>query len=155
VAIARPFNTYGPRQSARAVIPTIILQALAGDKVVLGSLHPSRDFTYVEDTVQGLVAVAQSPDFVGDVVNLGWGQDISIGKLAQIILSTVGKDARILKESRRVRPENSEVERLQCDNSRAKELLGWEPRISLKEGLGRTIDWFREHAHVYRRTYAI
>jgi len=154
-AIARPFNTYGPGQSARAIIPTIILQALDGDKVMLGSVHPTRDFTYVEDTVSGLIEVAKSPDSIGEVINIGCGREISIGELAQVILSIIGKKTEILKEDRRVRPEKSEVERLMCDNSKARKFLGWEPRISLKEGLRRTIDWFKSHAGEYRTTYAI
>ena len=155
VAIARPFNTYGPRQSARAVIPTIILQALYGDKVMLGSVEPKRDFTYVEDTVSGLIEVAKSVRSVGEVINIGCGREISIAELAQVILSVMGKEAAILKEERRVRPEKSEVERLMCDNSKARRLLEWEPRISLKEGLIRTIDWFKSHSSEYRTTYAI
>ena len=154
-AIARPFNTYGPGQSARAIIPTIILQALDGDKVMLGSVHPTRDFTYVEDTVSGLIEVVKSPDSIGEVINIGCGREISIGELAQVILSIIGKKTEILKEDRRVRPEKSEVERLMCDNSKARKFLGWEPRISLKEGLRRTIDWFESHTGEYRATYAI
>jgi dTDP-glucose 4,6-dehydratase len=155
VAIARPFNTYGPRQSSRAVIPTIILQALYGDKVMLGSVEPKRDFTYVEDTVSGLIEIAKSGQSVGEVINIGCGREISIAELAQVILSVMGKEAAILKEERRVRPEKSEVERLMCNNSKAMELLGWEPRISLKEGLRRTIDWFEAHVGEYGTTYAI
>lgn len=155
VAIARPFNTYGPRQSSRAVIPTIILQALHGDKIMLGSVEPKRDFMYVEDTVSGLIEVAKSVQSVGEVINIGCGREISIAELAQVILSVMGKEATILKEERRVRPEKSEVERLMCNNSKAMELLGWEPRISLKEGLRRTIDWFKAHVGEYSTTYAI
>jgi NAD dependent epimerase/dehydratase len=155
VAIARPFNTYGPRQSARAVVPTIILQALHGNKVMLGSVEPERDFTYVEDTLSGLIEVAKSVQSVGEVINIGFGREISISELAQVILSVMGKEAAILKEERRVRPEKSEVERLMCDNSKARKLLEWEPRISLKEGLIRTIDWFKSHSSEYRTTYAI
>jgi NAD dependent epimerase/dehydratase len=155
VAIARPFNTYGPRQSARAVIPTIILQALDGDKVVLGSVEPKRDFTYLEDTVSGLIEVAKSAQSIGEVINIGCGREISISELAQVILSVMGKEAAILKEERRVRPEKSEVERLMCDNSKARKLLEWEPRISLKEGLIRTIDWFKSHSSEYRTTYSV
>ena len=146
VATVRPFNTYGPWQSARAVIPAIILQALNGDKIMLGSLHPTRDLTYVEDTASGLIEVAKSSQSIGEVINTGSGQEISIGELAQVILSVMGKEAEIVQEDRRVRPENSEVERLVCDNSKARELLGWEPTVTLKEGLRRTIDWFKAHA---------
>lgn len=155
LAIARPFNSYGPRQSARAIIPTIILQALDRDELMLGSLHPTRDFTYVEDTVAGLIEVAESPDSVGEVINIGYGTDISIGKLARKICSIMGNNAQICKDNERVRPEKSEVERLICDNSKARTLLGWEPRVSLEEGLRRTIEWFKSHAGEYKKTYAI
>lgn len=155
VAIARPFNTYGPWQSARAVIPTIILQALEGDKVLLGSLDPVRDLTFVEDTVNGLIEVARSEGTVGEVINMGSGREISIGDLAQIILSIMGHQAKILKDDQRIRPEKSEVERLLCDNSKARRLLGWKPQIGLEEGLGRTIDWFRAHSNEYRTSHAI
>jgi NAD dependent epimerase/dehydratase len=155
VAIARPFNSYGPGQSARAIIPTVILQAMEGNEVMLGSLHPTRDFTYVEDTVTGLIEVAKSSHCVGEVINIGSGGEISIGDLAETIFAIMGKNAAIRRENRRVRPEKSEVERLVCDNSKAKKLLGWEPRISLKEGLGRTIEWFKCHATEYRKTYAV
>jgi nucleoside-diphosphate-sugar epimerase len=155
VATVRPFNTYGPWQSARAVIPTIILQALNGDKIMLGSLHPTRDLTYVEDTASGLIEVAKSPHSIGEVINIGSGQEISIGELAQLILSIMGKEAEILAEDRRIRPEKSEVERLMCDNSRARELLCWEPMVTLKEGLRRTIDWFKAHAGEYKSTYSV
>jgi nucleoside-diphosphate-sugar epimerase len=155
VAMARPFNTYGPRQSARAVIPTIILQALNGSKLALGSLHPTRDLTYVEDTVSGLIAVAASPHAVGEVINLGSNGEISIGDLAQLILAVMEKEVGISREDRRVRPENSEVDRLMCDNAKAKELLDWEPGITLKEGLKRTIDWFSQHRNEYKDSYTV
>jgi dTDP-glucose 4,6-dehydratase len=155
IAIARPFNAYGLGQSVRAIIPTIILQALNGEKIMLGSLHPTRDFTYVEDTVSGLIEVAKSPSCTGQVINIGCGKDLSIGDLAHVILSMMGKEAEILKEDRRVRPEASEVERLVCDNCKAKELLNWEPRITLKQGLRRTIDWFKSHAGDYPSMYSI
>lgn len=155
VAIARPFNAYGPRQSARAITPTIIVQALNGEKVMLGSLHPTRDLTYVEDTVSGLIEVAKSPRSLGEVINIGYGREISIGGLVQTILAIMGKEAEILEEEHRVRPEKSEVERLMCDNSKAGKLLGWEPRMSLKDGLKRTIDWFKSHVEEYKTTYAI
>ncbi|MDY6987477.1 MAG: SDR family NAD(P)-dependent oxidoreductase [Thermodesulfobacteriota bacterium] len=155
VAIARPFNTYGPWQSARAVIPTIILQALHGDRVMLGSLNPTRDLTFVEDTVSGLIEVAKSERSIGEVVNIGSGNEVSIGGLAHSISSMMGQEIQILKDERRVRPDKSEVERLVCDNSKAKKLLGWEPRVSLEEGLRRTIDWFRSKVGEHRTTYAI
>jgi NAD dependent epimerase/dehydratase len=155
VAIARPFNAYGPRQSPRAVIPTIILQALKGDKMMLGSLHPTRDFTYVDETVEGLIKVARSPESIGEVINIGSGQEISIGDLAQFILSMMGKKAEISRDDVRVRPKKSEVERLICDNAKGRELLGWKPEMSLREGLGKTIDWFKAHVGGYKRDYAV
>lgn len=155
VAIARPFNAYGPRQSPRAVIPTIILQALKGDKMMLGSLHPTRDFTYVEETVEGLIGVARSPESIGEVINIGSGREISIGDLAQLILSMMGKKAEISRDDVRVRPKKSEVERLICDNAKGRELLGWKPEMSLREGLGKTIDWFKARVGEYKRDYAV
>jgi dTDP-glucose 4,6-dehydratase len=155
VTIARPFNVYGPRQSARAVIPTIVLQTLNQNKLMLGSLHPTRDFTYVEDTVNGLMEVAKSSSSIGEAINIGCGQEISIGDLAKMILAIMGKEAEILKEEQRVRPRKSEVDRLICDNSKARELLDWEPRTSLEEGLTSTINWCRDHVEEYRTTYAI
>lgn len=155
VAIARPFNAYGPRQSARAIIPTIILQALKGDKVVLGSLHPTRDFTYVEETVEGLIKVARSPESIGEVINIGSGREISIGDLAKLILSMMGKKAEISRDDVRIRPEKSEVERLICDNAKGRELLGWKSEMSLREGLTRTIEWFRSHLDEYKTDYLL
>ena len=155
VAIARPFNTYGPWQSARAIIPTIILQALNGEQVMLGSLHPTRDLNFVEDTVNGLIEVAKSSHSIGEVINIGSGQEISIEDLVQAILSIMGKEAEIFTEDRRVRPEKSEVERLVCDNTKARNLLCWEPRVSLEEGLALTINWFESHVGEYRTSYAI
>jgi len=155
VAIARPYNTYGPWQSARAIIPTIILQALNGDQVMLGALHPTRDLSFVEDTVNGLIEVAKSPHSIGEVINIGSGKEISIEDLVQIILTIMRKEAEIHRDDLRVRPEKSEVERLICDNSKARELLSWGPRITLKEGLKRTVDWYKTHIGEYRRTYAV
>ena len=150
VAIIRPFNTYGPRQSARAVIPTIITQALTKEKIFLGSLHPTRDYTYVEDVVEGFIKVAESPRSVGEVINIGSNFEISIGDLANKIISLLGKNAEIVTDSARVRPQDSEVERLWCDNTKAKRLLGWEPKTSLDEGLKRTIEWISDHTHLYK-----
>ncbi len=150
VCIIRPFNTYGPRQSARAVIPTIITQALTGDKVYLGNLHPTRDYTYVEDTVRAFIMIAECKRAVGEVINVGSNFEISIGDLAKKIISLIGKDVKIVVDPKRVRPKKSEVERLRCDYSKAKRILGWEPKVSLEEGLKRTIDWIREHIHLYK-----
>ncbi|NOZ20034.1 MAG: NAD-dependent epimerase/dehydratase family protein [Planctomycetes bacterium] len=150
VAVIRPFNTFGPRQSARAVIPTIISQALTGDTVKLGSLSPKRDLNYVQNTVDGYIKVAESPKSVGEVINVGTGVEISIGDLAKKIVSLVGRKMRIVQEKKRVRPAKSEVGRLLCDWSKAKRLLKWQPRVSLEQGLRETIDWIGEHLDTYR-----
>lgn len=150
VAIIRPFNTYGPRQSARAVIPTIITQVLTNEKMFLGSLYPTRDYTYVKDVVEGFIKVAESPKSVGDVINIGSNFEISIGDLVNKIISLVGKNAEIITDPARVRPQDSEVERLWCDNTKAKKLLGWEPKTSLDEGLKKTIEWISDNIDLYK-----
>ncbi len=155
VVTIRPFNTYGPRQSARAVIPTIITQALSGPVVRLGSLTPRRDLNYVTDTVAGFVCVAGAPAAIGQVINVGSGQEITIGDLARTILDLLGRDLPIVCEEQRIRPENSEVERLCADNRQAR-ALGWQPQVTLQEGLLRTIAWVEEHLEQYRPAiYAI
>ena len=147
----RPFNTFGPRQSARAVIPTIITQLLAGaTKIKLGSLHPTRDLNFVANTVEGYIAAAEKPAAIGQTINLGSNREITIGDLAQLIIRTVGVSAEIESDAARIRPANSEVERLLADNTRARKLLGWEPRISLEDGLQQTIEWLRKNQHWYR-----
>jgi len=146
----RPFNTYGPRQSARAVIPTIITQALTQDVIRLGNLHALRDFTYVADTVAGFLAAAQAPGVEGETFNLGVGSEISIGDLAAEILSLLGIQKEIEVVPVRLRPGKSEVQRLLSDNSRARERLGWSPRVSLRQGLGETIEWISAHLSLYR-----
>ncbi|MGF9910072.1 NAD-dependent 4,6-dehydratase LegB [Brevibacillus porteri] len=153
VSIIRPFNTYGPRQSARAVIPTIITQIAAGQKTIkLGSLHPTRDFNYVKDTVRGFISMAQSDRSVGEVINIGSNYEVSIGETAEFIAELMGQDIEIVSEDKRLRPEKSEVERLWADNSKAKELLGWEPDYSgtegFKRGLAETIEWFLNPSHL-------
>jgi dTDP-glucose 4,6-dehydratase len=145
VAIVRPFNTYGPRQSSRAVIPTIISQALSGGAVKLGSLTPTRDLCYVGDTALGVIRMCECEAAVGEVINLGTGHEISIGDLAQRIFALIGREPEIVLDEQRVRPGNSEVMRLIADRAKAKRLLDWEPRFSLDEGLGRTIEWIRAH----------
>lgn len=150
VAIIRPFNTFGPRQSARAVIPTIISQALAGDAVRLGSLTPTRDLNYVDDVVDGFVRVAQAPDAVGRVINVGSGREISIGEIAKLILKLTKSKAKLVTDEQRTRPENSEVERLLCNAAQARKLLGWQPGVSLEAGLERTIAWVRTHLDRYK-----
>ena len=155
VVTVRPFNTYGPHQSARAVIPTIITQALTQDVIRLGSLEPRRDFTYVTDTVRGflLAAQAESPGVLGEVFNLGTGADVSIGTLVEMIRDLVGRDLPVETDTQRIRPAKSEVGRLISDNSRAREILGWRPTFSLDQGLQETIAWIRDnlgHYHIGR-----
>ena len=149
VTIFRPFNTYGPRQSARAVIPTIITQIMNGKrKIKLGSLHPTRDFNYVDDTVAGFIAVAESDHSIGEVINCGSGKEISIGNLARLIAELMEVDIEIITDDRRLRPKASEVDRLLCDNSKLRKLTGLNPETSLREGLLRTIHWFDNPNHL-------
>jgi dTDP-glucose 4,6-dehydratase len=150
VATLRPFNTYGPRQSARAVIPTVITQLLAGDSVSLGNLAPTRDFTYVTDTVEAFVKIADCPEAVGRVLNTGSGKEISIGELVERIETVLGKRAPVEHEEARVRPPGSEVERLCANADAARELLGWEPAVGLDEGLAATAAWIAENLGRYR-----
>jgi NAD dependent epimerase/dehydratase len=151
VSTIRPFNTFGPRQSARAVIPTIISHFLSGvDKIPLGSLSPVRDFTYVKDTVQGFMCLAKSSNSVGEVINIGRGEGITIGELAQFILDIIGSKVSIEFDNQRLRPEKSEVMELVCDNTKAREVLGWEPKYSLKKGLEETIEWMRTTTQYYK-----
>jgi dTDP-glucose 4,6-dehydratase len=147
VAIIRPFNTYGPRQSARAVIPTIISQIAAAKKTIkLGSTRPTRDFNYIKDVVKGFIAVAEADRSMGEVINIGSNYEISIGDTVQLISEIMKADITIETEVQRVRPENSEVERLWADNNKAKNLIGWEPdyggREGFKRGLTETVNWF-------------
>lgn len=156
VIIARPFNTYGPRQSARAVIPTIITQLLSGTtEIKLGSLHPTRDFNYVEDICRGIIALARCDKTIGKEVNIGSGAEISIGDLAQKIITLTGSQARVVGDEARIRPEKSEVERLVCDNRLMRKLTEWEPRVPLDEGLIRTIAWFKSKDNLTRYKHDI
>jgi NAD dependent epimerase/dehydratase len=150
VVTLRPFNTFGPRQSARAVIPTIISQCLSGGVVRLGSVHPTRDMNFVDDTVSGFVAAATAAGVDGEVVHLGTGRELSIGDLAALIAQRMGKEIRIESESLRQRPAASEVERLVASPEKAIRLLGWSPAWSLEEGVDKTIDWMRENLRRYR-----
>jgi dTDP-glucose 4,6-dehydratase len=150
VVTLRPFNTYGPRQSDRAVIPTIITQCMEGDVVRLGNLSPTRDFNYVADTVEGFIRAAESPRAEGRVINVGSGKEISIGDLAHKIADLMGKAIDIDCEDERVRPEGSEVDCLCAANGLAKDVLGWESRHTLDEGLQLTIEWIKEHREHYR-----
>jgi NAD dependent epimerase/dehydratase len=149
VVTVRPFNTYGPRQSARAVIPTIVTQALAGQRIKLGNLSPTRDLNFVADTVEGFCLAALSPDVVGETLNLGTGQEISIGDLARKICGLMGVEIPIEQEAQRLRPELSEVERLCASADRAHRLIGWSPKHSLDEGLRQTIGWISERPGLY------
>jgi NAD dependent epimerase/dehydratase len=146
----RPFNTYGPRQSARAVIPTIATQALTSDVVRLGDLRPTRDLVFVTDTVAGFLLAGSTPGVGGQVINLAGNDEISIGDLARKILALVGRPVRIEAEAARMRPGASEVLRLHGDNARAREVLGWRPLVGLDDGLRRTVAWIRENLEAYR-----
>jgi dTDP-glucose 4,6-dehydratase len=149
VRIVRPFNTFGPRQSMRAVIPTIITQALTRDQVKLGALHPTRDLTYVTDTARGFMLAANTDAVTGRPVNLGTNRTISIGDLAQTVIRLVGRDLAVVTDQQRIRPEKSEVLRLQSNYGLAQELMGWEPLLTLEEGLQKTIDWVRDHLDLF------
>lgn len=149
VTIVRPFNTYGPRQSARAVIPTIITQLLAGSKEIkLGSLHPTRDFNYVKDTARGFLAIAESDKTIGEEINIATQQEISIKELAQEMIDQVNPDAEIISDEQRLRPEKSEVERLLGSNEKIRQLTGWTPKYSFSEGINETIEWFRDPENI-------
>ena len=142
VIITRPFNTYGPRQSARAVIPTVITQILSGAKTIkLGNLHPTRDFSYVEDTCRGFVHLAKCDAAVGETVNIGSNSEISMGEIVDLIKKLLDSDISIESEDSRIRPKRSEVERLWCDNTRIQKLTGFQPTVGIAEGLERTIAW--------------
>ena len=149
VVTVRPFNTYGPRQSLRAVVPTIISQCLAGGVVRLGNLQPTRDLNFVTDTVDGFVRAAEAPEAAGDTFNIGAGREISIGDLAALIARLTASPLRLEHEEARARPAASEVERLLADNRRAAQVLGWRPTLSLEDGLGRTIDWIAQQHDTY------
>ncbi len=150
VVLLRPFNTYGPRQTLRSVIPTIISQALWCDRITLGSLFPTRDFTYVADTVRAFTMAAAAAIVPGEVVQVGSGKEISIGELARMIISICGRDLPMESEQERVRPDASEVSRLLADVSRIRETLGWQVEIGLNEGLTRTIKWFKKRKHLFK-----
>ncbi len=151
VVVLRPFNTYGPRQSARAVLPTILTQLLSDQKEVrLGALWPRRDLTYVDDTVEGLLQAAVVEDAVGKTIHLGTGRDVSIRELAELAISVLGIEAAVVSEDQRKRPAKSEVERLVSDPSLANTLLGWSPSVCLEEGIKRTADWLAKRLDQYK-----
>lgn len=151
VTIVRPFNTYGPRQSARAVIPTIITQLLSGkEEIKLGSLTPTRDFNYVKDTVQGFLSIARSDKTIGEEINICSSKEISIGDLAEELIKQINPKAKIITEEERLRPEKSEVNRLFGDNKKLLTLTDFEAKYTLREGLAETISWLKEHLHQYK-----
>ena len=151
ITIVRPFNTYGPRQSARAVIPTIITQLLSGaQEIKLGSLSPTRDFNYVKDTVRGFIEIAKSDKTIGQEINIATQQEISIGELAEELIKQINPNAKIVCDEIRLRPENSEVNRLLGSNKKIKELTNWEPKYSLEEGLRETIEFLKKNIDKYK-----
>jgi len=151
VTVVRPFNTYGPRQSARAIIPTVISQILDGnERLLLGNLTPTRDLTFVSDTVSGFFAAAASPQTVGETVNLGTGSEISIGDLVLKIARIMGREVKITSDEQRVRPAKSEVERLLSNPGKMQALTGWKADVSLDEGLARTVEWMKERRSLYK-----
>ena len=151
IATIRPFNTYGPRQSARAVIPTIISQILAGKKEIkLGSLTPTRDFNYVKDTAEAFIKIAESDKSIGEVINTGSNYEISIGDTVKKIINIIGNDVKIICDDERLRPENSEVNRLWADNTKIKELTGWAPNYSIDRGLEETVEWIKKNLNSFK-----
>jgi NAD dependent epimerase/dehydratase len=150
VAIARPFNIYGPRQSARAIIPAIAVQAMTRDRVEIGSPHPTRDLTYVTDTVAGLIRLAEVAGVPDEVIHLGSNFEIAIGELAAKIVAATGRKVDVVSVPERIRPAESEVERLWADSTRARDLLGWSPRVPLDEGLARTVRWIADNLERYK-----
>jgi NAD dependent epimerase/dehydratase len=150
VGIIRPFNIYGPRQSARAVIPSIIIQALLKGKISLGSVFPTRDLTFVKDSVEGFISFAECEKTMGEVVNLGSNQELSINQIISLVSNCLGKKIEVKKDKERIRPEKSEVERLFSDSSKAKNLFGWNPKIGIGEGIRKTISWIERNIHRYK-----
>lgn len=148
--IVRPFNTYGPRQTARAVLPSIVAQALTHHEISLGFLHPTRDLNFVTDTVAGFMLAAERPEAVGQTLNLATGKEISVGDLARRVLKAVGRDIPVVSHAERMRPTQSEVERLCGDATRARAVLGWAPRVTLDEGIARVVEYVRSNAQRYR-----
>ncbi|MCA0452626.1 MAG: GDP-mannose 4,6-dehydratase [Chloroflexi bacterium] len=156
VATLRPFNTYGPRQSARAVIPSIITQALTRDEIHLGSLTPTRDLNFVLDTVDGMMHAVGEEGLLGRSTNIGTGTEISVGDLASKIVTMIGRDVRVVQDTERLRPTKSEVERLLADSRMMRQVTGWSSKISLDEGLARTIEWIKGNIALYRpKEYAV
>jgi NAD dependent epimerase/dehydratase len=151
VKIIRPFNTYGPRQSARAVIPTIIIQILSGKKEIkLGNLSPTRDLTFVKDTIGGFIEIFKSEKLYGEIINIGMKQEISIENLAKLLGKIMNTEVEYKTEDERIRPDKSEVQRLMCDNSKIIMNTNWEPKYSLEKGLDETVEWIKQNLHIYK-----
>jgi dTDP-glucose 4,6-dehydratase len=150
ITTIRPFNTFGPRQSARAIIPTIITQVLTRPSLHLGNLESTRDFNFIADTVEGFIKIAESYDAIGQVINIGSGEEISVGELAKTIMKITDREIPIISEEKRLRPEKSEVNRLCADNTKAKNILEWRPQYELKEGLIQTIKWMEDNLEIYK-----
>lgn len=155
VVTVRPFNTFGPRQSTRAIIPTIIAQCLAGGAVKLGNVTPTRDLNFVSNTVDGFLLAGSVPGIGGETINLGSGREISIADLAALIAGMIGVTLHLEPDAQRIRPDGSEVDRLCCDSTRARELLGWKPRVTFEDGLSQTIEWMNANAGRHRDGYTI
>lgn len=155
VVTLRPFNTFGPRQSARAVIPALITQAISQTTIQLGNLDARRDFTYVSDTVNGFLKIAQTPGVEGQTINLGTGQEIRIGDLVKLVLALVDHPVEIVIDPARLRPEKSEVQRLISDNRLALQKLGWSPQVSFEDGLQKTFEWIKAHLSLYSQDYVV
>ncbi|HBV84737.1 MAG TPA: NAD-dependent dehydratase [Lachnospiraceae bacterium] len=154
VTIVRPFNTYGPRQSARAIIPTIIMQLFAGKtEIRLGSLTPTRDFNYVKDTVNGFIKIYQSSQTIGEEINIATQKEISIKELAQRLINEINPDTKIVYDEQRIRPDKSEVNRLMGNNEKIIRLTGWKPQYTFEEGLKNTIEWMKEHIRYYKTDF--
>jgi len=151
VKVIRPFNVYGPRQSARAIIPTIIIQILSGKKSIkLGNLHPTRDLTFVKDTVNAFIEIFNSEKLFGEITNIGMNEEISIGNLVKLIAKLMNKKVEIIEDNKRTRPKKSEVERLYCDNSKLLANTNWKPKYNSKQGLIETIKWLKSHQNFYK-----
>ncbi len=150
VVVVRPFNTYGPRQSARAVIPTVILQALEGNQIKLGNVDTARDFNYVSDTVEGIILAGLSDNLLGEEVNIGSGKAYKVREIVELVGQILRKDLIIQTDPERLRPDKSEVRLLLCSSDKLRSACGWEPKVSLKEGLERTIEWFKNHRRFYK-----
>ena len=151
VKIVRPFNTFGPRQSARAIIPTIISQIMAGKKTLsIGNTTPTRDFTYVKDTAAAFIEIARCDDLTGQVTNVGMHEEIAIADLVNLISELLKRDVIIMKEEIRIRPDKSEVERLRCDNRKIMSMTQWKPEYNLRTGLIETIQWLEQHLDMYK-----